>query len=67
GKLMYGYAWPRNTHHGIEEIQAAAQVMYYGGDAAEALLALAFFILWYRSQREIATPRYRKDDPAALF
>ncbi|HSP59233.1 MAG TPA: cytochrome c oxidase assembly protein [Halomonas sp.] len=48
GKLMYGYAWPRNTHHGIEEIQAAAQVMYYGGDAAEALLALAFFILWYR-------------------
>ncbi len=51
GKLMYGHAWPRDTHHGIEEIQAAAQVMYYGGDAAEALLALAFFVLWYRRSR----------------
>lgn len=51
GKVMYGYEWPRNTHHDIEEIRAAAQVMYYGGDAAEALLALAFFVLWYRRSR----------------
>ncbi|MBS9402439.1 cytochrome c oxidase assembly protein [Halomonas sp. TRM85114] len=47
GKLMYGYQWPRHTTHGIEEIQAAAQLMYYGGDVAEGLLALAFFALWY--------------------
>ncbi|WP_052383906.1 cytochrome c oxidase assembly protein [Litchfieldella xinjiangensis] len=48
GKLMYGYGWPRGTSHSLEDIQAAAQLMYYGGDLAEALLAIALFSLWYR-------------------
>ena len=49
GKLMYGYLWPRHTPHSIEEIQTAAQLMYYGGDLAELLLAVALFAMWYRT------------------
>jgi len=47
-KLMYAYHWPRGTPHSLEQIQAAAQWMYYGGDAAELLLAVAFFSIWFR-------------------
>lgn len=50
GKLMYGYLWPRGTPHSQEEIQAAAQLMYYGGDLAEALLAIVLFAMWYRTR-----------------
>lgn len=50
GKLMYGYHFPRNTHHEIEEIQAAAQWMYYGGDFAEILLVVTLFAMWYRAR-----------------
>ncbi|MBZ5487718.1 cytochrome c oxidase assembly protein [Halomonas aquamarina] len=48
GKLMYGYGWPRNTGHSLEEVQAAAQLMYYGGDLAEVLLAVVLLTLWLR-------------------
>ncbi|MFW3615572.1 cytochrome c oxidase assembly protein [Billgrantia antri] len=58
GKLMYGYLWPRGTGHGAEEIQAAAQLMYYGGDLAELLLAVALLSLW------LCTPQERRE---ALF
>lgn len=50
GKLMYGYLWPRGTPHGADEVRAAAQIMYYGGDLAEVLLAIALFTLWYQAQ-----------------
>lgn len=49
-KLMYAYAFPRNTPHSIEEIHAAAKIMYYGGDLAELLLAVVFFSMWYRAR-----------------
>lgn len=49
GKLMYGYLWPPETPHSAEEIRAAAQLMYYGGDVAEVLLAVALFWRWYRA------------------
>lgn len=45
-KLMYAYGFPRGTHHTLEQIEAAAQTMYYGGDLAEWLLAVAFFAAW---------------------
>lgn len=48
GKLMYGYGYPQGTGASINEIQAAAQWMYYGGDLAELLLIIAFFATWYR-------------------
>lgn len=46
-KLMYGYRWPRGAAHDAAEIEAAAQLMYYGGDLAELLLAAALFARWY--------------------
>ncbi len=61
GKIMYGYLWPRNTGHDVEEIQAAAMWMYYGGDLAEALLAIALMTMWWRM------PRRRREALPRLF
>lgn len=47
GKLMYAYGLPQGTPHDLNEIQAAAQLMYYGGDLAELLLSVAFFAVWF--------------------
>ena len=55
GKLMYGFLWPRGVPYGADEIRAAAQIMYYGGDLAEVLLAVALFAGWYRARRPRAT------------
>jgi putative membrane protein len=52
GKLMYGYGWPQGTDHSLDEIQAAAQLMYYGGDLAEVLLAIALLTFWLRKPVE---------------
>lgn len=51
GKLMYAHGFPREAGHSLAEIEAAAQLMYYGGDLAELLLAIVFFAICYRSQR----------------
>lgn len=48
-KFMYAYSWPRNTPHNLEQIQEAAQLMYYGGDFAELLLVVVLFTNWYRA------------------
>lgn len=54
GKMLYAFGLPRSAH-GIEEIRAAAQLMYYGGDLAELLLAIALFGQWYRARgRQLA-------------
>ncbi|MFC0676749.1 cytochrome c oxidase assembly protein [Lysobacter korlensis] len=50
-KLMYVHGWPRGTHATLEEIRAAAQWMYYGGDLAEMLLLAALLALWWRRPR----------------
>ncbi|MDG4778846.1 cytochrome c oxidase assembly protein [Micromonospora sp. WMMD961] len=41
------------------EFQSAAQLMYYGGDLAELLLAVALFATWYahRTRRPVRPPR----------
>ena len=49
-KLMYAHRWPRGTHHSLEQIREAAQWMYYGGDLAEVLLAVALFAGWYQTR-----------------
>lgn len=55
-KLMYVYLWPTHSLHSIEEIREAAQIMYYGGDFAELLLAVALFMCWYKSRiRQLET------------
>lgn len=50
-KIMYGYGFPRGMMSDAVELQAAAQWMYYGGDLAELLIAIAFFGLLFRSTR----------------
>ncbi|WP_420456986.1 cytochrome c oxidase assembly protein [Rubrivirga sp.] len=61
GKLMYGHLLPLGTPHGPDEIRAAAQLMYYGGDLAEGLLAVALFATWYR--RRGPWPTLRAERP----
>lgn len=49
-KVMYAGGHPRGAGHGEEELRAAAELMYYGGDVAEVLLASALFAGWLRAQ-----------------
>ncbi|GAA3946354.1 cytochrome c oxidase assembly protein [Allohahella marinimesophila] len=58
-KLMYAYGWPLDTPHDLTEIQAGAQLMYYGGDLAELLLLIALFCAWYRAHRHDGRRRER--------
>jgi putative membrane protein len=46
-KMMYAYHLPRTDLHSLGELQAGAQLMYYGGDAVELLLIIALFSTWY--------------------
>lgn len=55
-KLMYAYGLPRGTAHDAAQIQAAARIMYYGGDAAELLLAAALFAALYRTRLSAFAP-----------
>ena len=47
-KLMYAHGWPRE--HTLSDIKAGAELMYYGGDVAELLLATILFAGWYRTR-----------------
>lgn len=49
-KVMYAGGYPRGAGHPETQLQAAAQLMYYGGDVAELLLAAALFSGWLRAQ-----------------
>ncbi|WP_077693499.1 cytochrome c oxidase assembly protein [Nocardiopsis sp. BMP B8015] len=55
-KLLYAHphTWPPGAAH-TALAEEAAQLMYYGGDLAELLLAVALFAGWYR--RRSRTPR----------
>ncbi|MFD6948515.1 MULTISPECIES: cytochrome c oxidase assembly protein [unclassified Nocardiopsis] len=55
-KLLYAHphTWPPGAEH-TALAGEAAQLMYYGGDLAELLLAVALFAAWYR--RRSRTPR----------
>ena len=49
-KYLYAQAdlLPLAHTHGADAVRDAARLMYYGGDAAEVLLAAALFADWYR-------------------
>ena len=49
-KTLYARAGelPPGTHQPVTTAEAAAQLMYYGGDVAEVLLAVAVLAQWYR-------------------
>ncbi|MFC4058881.1 cytochrome c oxidase assembly protein [Planomonospora corallina] len=40
----------------VADLRRAAQVMYYGGDLAELLLATALFAAWYRRRGRLVPP-----------
>ncbi|QCB94920.1 cytochrome c oxidase assembly protein [Cellulomonas shaoxiangyii] len=50
---LYAHAdrLPPGGGHTVAQVEAAAQWMYYGGDVAEVLLAVALFAGWWRSRR----------------
>jgi putative membrane protein len=52
-KLLYARApeLPGGSSLHLDEVQAAAQLMYYGGDLAELALAVALFATWYHTGR----------------
>jgi len=64
GKIMYGYAYPGGTTADLDEIRAAAQWMYYGGDLAELLLSVAFFAIWFGRRYRVQRASH-PDDAAA--
>lgn len=50
-KAIYIYLWPRGISADRDQIEAAAKLMYYGGDLAEIVLLIVLFSAWYRSPR----------------
>ncbi|WP_225834571.1 cytochrome c oxidase assembly protein [Streptomyces sp. NK08204] len=44
-QLMYGGFWV-DVHAPIDQVQGGAEIMYYGGDIAELLLAVALVATW---------------------
>lgn len=48
-KLMYIYLRPSVPGYSEEALRAAAKIMYYGGDLAELLLAVALFYGWQKT------------------
>jgi putative membrane protein len=44
-KYMYAQGYPIGTHHPIEQVQAAAKLMYYGGDLSEVVLLIILFLM----------------------
>ncbi|MEU3825729.1 cytochrome c oxidase assembly protein [Streptomyces sp. NPDC029080] len=49
-QLMYGGFWVR-VHAPVTEVQGGAEIMYYGGDVAELLLAGALVATWRPARR----------------
>ncbi|MEU1587358.1 cytochrome c oxidase assembly protein [Micromonospora sp. NPDC005710] len=68
-KYLYAQAEtlpPGLTDRDPEAFRSAAQLMYYGGDLAELLLATALFATWYHSNRPRPTrPRPSPSRPPA--
>ncbi|MFF5480832.1 cytochrome c oxidase assembly protein [Streptomyces sp. NPDC012935] len=54
-QLMYGGFWV-DIHAPVEQVQGGAEIMYYGGDVAELLLAAALVANWRPDHRSRTTP-----------
>lgn len=66
GKLMYGYGFPHAISASLEETQAAAQWMYYGGDIAEFCIIVGFFSAWFRQRSTLPDGLVDKSPPLRL-
>ncbi|HWH15759.1 MAG TPA: cytochrome c oxidase assembly protein [Miltoncostaeaceae bacterium] len=62
-KLMYAHGLAGDPGHALADVRAGAQLMYYGGDLAEILLALAVLQTW-RGERRRAERRRERLVPA---
>ncbi|MBD8061370.1 cytochrome c oxidase assembly protein [Oceanitalea stevensii] len=57
-KALYARAVDGHHHGGTAHAEAGAQLMYYGGDGAEVLLAVMLLVGWYhRSRPRPLSPR----------
>ncbi|PRX99828.1 cytochrome c oxidase assembly protein [Allonocardiopsis opalescens] len=56
-KTMYADLRPHGSPHPPDQVRAAAELMYYGGDLAGLLLAVALFAAWYRRAGRAGTRR----------
>ncbi|MFC0057653.1 cytochrome c oxidase assembly protein [Streptomyces actinomycinicus] len=54
-QLMYGGFWVR-IHAPVPQVQGGAEIMYYGGDIAELLLAAALVATWRPERRAVVRP-----------
>ncbi|MFG3207707.1 cytochrome c oxidase assembly protein [Streptomyces sp. NPDC048192] len=52
-QLMYGGFWV-DIHAPVDQVRAGAEIMYYGGDIAELLLAAALVATWRPAPRRTA-------------
>ncbi|MES4893150.1 cytochrome c oxidase assembly protein [Streptomyces sp. NPDC096012] len=63
-QLMYGGFWV-DVHAPIPQVQGGAEIMYYGGDIAELLLAAALVATWRPERRARPAPAVSPScDPA---
>ncbi|UFR00782.1 cytochrome c oxidase assembly protein [Streptomyces sp. Go40/10] len=68
-QLMYGGFWV-DVQAPVPQVQGGAEIMYYGGDLAELLLAAALVATWRPERHRIGKPspgRVRKPSPASLY
>jgi putative membrane protein len=67
-KAMYAHGWAYGTGQDPDDLRRAAELLYYGGDAMELLLAVALFGQWYRStgRRSAAAKPDRRVRPTLL-
>jgi len=61
-QLMYGGLWA-DIHAPIHQVRAGAEIMYYGGDVAELLLAAALVATWRPEPRRAATAKSATGQP----
>lgn len=64
-QLMYGGFWV-DIHAPVKQVQGGAEIMYYGGDIAELLLAAALVATWRpnhrsRTARSTVAPQGRSE------
>ncbi|MDW4906727.1 cytochrome c oxidase assembly protein [Streptomyces sp. ADMS] len=63
-QLMYG-GFGINIHAPVEQVQRGAEIMYYGGDIAELLLAVALVATWRPQHTARRTRELRRRSDAA--
>ncbi|MFD4630649.1 cytochrome c oxidase assembly protein [Streptomyces sp. NPDC058284] len=64
-QLMYGGFWT-DIHAPVDQVRGGAEIMYYGGDIAELLLAAALVATWRPAPRRTG-PHSRAAGASAMF